>query len=48
MKWYKAEIPPTQLINNFDTFYLPIANRINETQRQNQQLSDSEIGYYPC
>jgi type I restriction enzyme, S subunit len=39
VKWYKAEIPPTDLIEKFDSFYLPIANRINETERQNEQLT---------
>jgi len=39
VKWYKAEIPPIDLIERFDSFYLPIANRINETERQNEQLT---------
>lgn len=39
VKWYKAEIPPIDLIKKFDTFYLPIANRINETGRQIEQLT---------
>ena len=39
IKWYKAEIPPIDLIERFDSFYLPIANRINETERQNEQLT---------
>lgn len=39
VKWYKAEVPPIDLIKKFDSFYLPIANRINETERQNEQLT---------
>jgi len=39
VKWYKAEIPPTELISKYDDFYLPIANRINKTHKQNQQLT---------
>jgi type I restriction enzyme S subunit len=39
IKWYKAEIPPIELINKYDEFYLPIADRINKTQQQNQQLA---------
>ncbi|WP_373397232.1 restriction endonuclease subunit S [Algoriphagus halophilus] len=39
MKWYKTEIPPANLLNKFESFYKTIANRINETTVQNQELA---------
>lgn len=39
MNWYKAEIPPKYLLDKFDDFYKPIAKRINETKKQNQELA---------
>lgn len=39
VKWYNAEIPPMSLLKIFDSIYTPIANRINETKKQNQQLA---------
>jgi len=40
MKWYKAEIPPKELLDKFDAIYKPIAKRISETTKQNQQLAE--------
>ncbi len=39
MNWYKAEIPPKELLNKFDDVYKPLAKRINETKKQNQELA---------
>lgn len=39
MNWYKAEIPPKELLKKFDDIYRPIAKRINETKKQNQHLA---------
>lgn len=36
---YKTEIPSNYLLKMFDKFYLPIANRIYLTNKQNQQLT---------
>jgi type I restriction enzyme S subunit len=40
MRWYKAEIPPRDLIDKYDIFYKRIAKRISETTKQNQKLSE--------
>ena len=40
MKWYKAELPPKSLLEKFDLIYKPIAKRIAETTKQNNQLAD--------
>ena len=40
MKWYKAEFPPKQLLDKYDTFYESIAKRISETTKQNQKLAE--------
>lgn len=37
---YKTEIPSNNLLKMFDKFYLPIADRIYMTTKQNQQLSE--------
>lgn len=39
IKWYKSEIPPIDLLKKFDEIYFYIANRINKTEKQNQELS---------
>ncbi len=39
LKWYRTEIPPTDLMGRFNSFYLPISKRINDSVKQNQQLS---------
>lgn len=36
---YQTELPPTSLLKQFDSFYLPIANRIYMTAKENQKLS---------
>lgn len=36
---YTTELPPAELLRKFDEFYLPIANRINMTVKENQQLA---------
>ena len=40
MKWYKAEMPPKDILDTFDSVYKPIAKRISETTKQNQKLSE--------
>ncbi len=37
---YKTEIPSNNILKMFDKFYLPIADRIYMTTKQNQQLSE--------
>lgn len=37
---YRTEIPSNNLLKMFDKFYLPIANRIYMTNKQNQQLTE--------
>lgn len=37
---YRTEIPSNNLLKMFDKFYLPIANRIYMTNKQNQQLAE--------
>lgn len=39
LKTYNTEFPPYYLLEKFDKFYLPIANRIYMTAKENQQLS---------
>lgn len=39
MNWYKAEIPPKNLLDKFDDLFKPLAKRINETKKQNQELA---------
>ncbi len=36
---YQTELPPTILMKQFDDFYLPIANRIYMTAKENEKLS---------
>lgn len=36
---YETEIPPTSLLTKYDEFYLPIANRIYMTARENERLA---------
>ena len=40
IKWYKAEIPPIKLLNEFDSIFKPISGRINETSLQNKKLAE--------
>ena len=37
---YQTELPPTNLMKQFDDFYLPIANRIYMTAKENEKLSE--------
>jgi type I restriction enzyme S subunit len=37
---YQTELPPTSLMKQFDDFYLPIANRIYMTAKENEKLSE--------
>jgi len=37
---YQTELPPTSLMKQFDNFYLPIANRIYMTAKENEKLSE--------
>ncbi|RAK19604.1 type I restriction enzyme S subunit [Flavobacterium aquaticum] len=39
MFWYKAEIPPKELLYEFDKIYKSISKRIAETKKQNQELA---------
>jgi type I restriction enzyme, S subunit len=39
MFWYKAEIPPKELLYEFDKIHKPISKRIAETKKQNQELA---------
>ena len=36
---YQTELPPTNLMKQFDDFYLPIANRIYMTAKENEKLT---------
>ena len=38
-KRYQADIPPKYLLNKFNSIYTPIAKRISETKKQNQELA---------
>ena len=40
MKWYKAEIPPKNLIEEYDFTYKNVGERISATTKQNQKLSE--------
>lgn len=37
---YQTELPPISLMKQFDDFYLPIANRIYMTAKENEKLSE--------
>jgi type I restriction enzyme S subunit len=37
---YNTELPPVNLLKKFDEFYLPIANRIYMTAKENQKLTE--------
>ncbi len=37
---YNTELPPINLLKRFDDFYLPIANRIYMTAKENQKLTE--------
>lgn len=37
---YQTELPPTILMNQYDDFYLPIANRIFMTAKENEKLTE--------
>ena len=37
---YQTELPPTNLMKQFDDFYLPIANRIYMTAKENEKLAE--------
>jgi type I restriction enzyme S subunit len=37
---YQTELPPKSLLKKFDEFYLPIANRIYMTAKENEKLTE--------
>jgi type I restriction enzyme S subunit len=37
---YVSEIPPSNILRMFDEFYMPIANRIYNTAKENKELSE--------
>lgn len=37
---YNTELPPTSLLKKFDEFYLPIANRVYMTAKENEKLAE--------
>jgi type I restriction enzyme S subunit len=37
---YVSEIPPSNILHMFDEFYMPIANRIYNTAKENKELSE--------
>jgi type I restriction enzyme S subunit len=37
---YQTELPPTSLMKQYDDFYLPIANRIYMTAKENKKLAE--------
>jgi type I restriction enzyme S subunit len=37
---YVSEIPPSNILRMFDDFYMPIANRIYNTAKENKELSE--------
>jgi type I restriction enzyme S subunit len=47
MNWYKAEIPSKYLLDKFDKFYKPIAKRISETKKQNQEIASQRDWLLP-